>query len=496
MPKLPRDFDIYAYPPPLAPAPAVTVSYGAIAEQVRFTHVSPGGFGDFSALLKLKDARIPRQELGAFSRIALMSPGQTVWQGEITDPELGLEVGNDYEYIKLAALGLGNSMRDDPRDDAYTNQTVQQMAAQQLTSRSAFIPLDQDTSALFPDNPATLFSPVYPGKNMEEVVTDLSTLAGDYMWGVWDHPRNKDTAGFPTQQLQIHQRDTSTIAYTAFPEFGDVAGWRIIPSSERAYNVVKIKYNDPTQNPPVNYATYTDPRIALGTAPFRKRTYARDLSGVSTVTASVAQSIANAYGAQFQNVTNKIEIVLKRLRDAGGNPLPISWCRSDKNILIASLAVRGNPLPLVATAGTNMFYIVQVQYEEQENDAKITLQCDNFVDSVNLQIARLQLQSDTIARQGASTSAVVQTAGSGVTFEWSEEWGGWVTAGGKNGHAVTFAPTVLANAPTSINMTPLSTSNASGVTANSLTQYGAHLFATATANGAGFYIGKGLTVGN
>src|SRR5258706_10567143 len=53
-----------------------------------------------------------------------------------------------------------------------------------------------------------------------------------------DHPRNRDAAGYPTGQLRAHVRDPATTSYLALGE--DILAWRVMPSAQRAYNVVQV----------------------------------------------------------------------------------------------------------------------------------------------------------------------------------------------------------------------------------------------------------------
>jgi len=45
----------------------VARDYAAVIEELAFTTVAPGGFGDLSCVAKLADARIPRPELAPFA---------------------------------------------------------------------------------------------------------------------------------------------------------------------------------------------------------------------------------------------------------------------------------------------------------------------------------------------------------------------------------------------------------------------------------------------
>lgn len=60
--------------------------------------------------------------------------GQGVWIGETGDPELS-RVETEGKSDNITALGLASAMHIDPRTDAYTSNTLHQMAVNQLTGR-------------------------------------------------------------------------------------------------------------------------------------------------------------------------------------------------------------------------------------------------------------------------------------------------------------------------------------------------------------------------
>ena len=238
------------------------------------------------------------QRLAPFSKIALMDGPVACFLGEWADPALTLD-GAAGEYIALTALGAGAALRDDPDDVAYpTATTAQAIIAAEFARRAAWLPLDQDQSAVLPSQPTATFTPVYDGFNLEEILHDLMGALGDYTWTVYDHPRNRDAAGFPTWRLAAHPRDTATTSYIATGE--DIASWRIAPSTERAYNVVQVAYVDAQSGPGV--VTVSDPRLngdgSQGTAPFRRRKLRRSL-GSLPLTHTQATAIANAWLAAY-----------------------------------------------------------------------------------------------------------------------------------------------------------------------------------------------------
>lgn len=491
---------LYCYTLPSGGAtPPVVVPYADEVEALQFTSVSPGGCGVLQAKLRLRDARLPRPELAPFARVALMDAGVCRFIGEIGESEYGLS-DTDGEYVNLSCLGLGATLRDDTNAGvAYTAQTPLQIVTAQFTTRSAYLPIDSDLSAVFPDNPAVSLSPAYAGRTMEDVIADVALLAGDYAWGTWPHPQNRDVADFPTGQLQIHVRDTTTVSYTASPMLGDVYAWRITPSLERAYNAIQIGFVDFTQTKPAGTVLYADPRLnsdgTQGSAPFRRRKYYRDLSGVSTATKAQALALATAYGAEFQNLSSKIEVTLNVVRDANGNPIPPWSVQADANIYIPELAARAQQIATGAVAGTNSFYILEAKYtEDASGRQQVVLQCDNWVDRANQRIARLQLMADTLARLGDKSTAPVQAGGAPISGQCGAQF--QATGAGQVFMVdVTFG-TTASSTPTSITLAPISSVNATGAGVSNPSTQGFTLFWTSSGAGACAYHATYTTVGN
>jgi hypothetical protein len=484
---------LYCYSPI---APLSAVEYAEELENLNFSTVSPGGFGQLSADIKFNDTRLPRPELALFSRVAVMDGKNCLFLGEITDPDL--QYDDQTDQVTITALGIGNSLRDDPLTLSYTGQTAQQIVIDQLSRRSVYLPIDQDTTGIFPDNPSGVYSPVYSNVYMEEVVADVATLAGDYAWGVWAHPRNKDAFNFPTGQLLVHQRDTTTTTYMALD--ADIIKPDIQTSAERAYNVIEIWYNDPSQNPPIGKVTYTDPRLgtggAQGTAPFRRRKYVRDLSGISTVTKAQAQAIANTYGALYQNPTNATTLQLRSIRDANGNPIPLKGVVADRNLFVPTLAPRATQLQQKVVGGVNFFYIVSATYKEDNSgNVEVDLECDNFLESPDVRIARLQLKADQLSRLGSKTTGTVQAAGAAETGFCGVNSQVSVAASTVIATAVNFK-TVMSNVPSAITFHTSVSNNNTGPTATSITVYGFILTITATATALTDWFGTYTTVGN
>lgn len=486
---------LWAYTPPGAPNPAVATDYGARIEALEFTTVAPGGFGDIACILKLPDARLPRPELGLFARVALRDGLFTCFAGEWSDPTLALD-GARGEYVMLSALGGGSALRDDPDDAAYTTATTaQDILTAEFSRRASYLAIDSDLSAVLPNNPANTFTPVYDGYTLEEILHDLMGALGDYAWTVYEHPTHTDAAGFPTWQLRAHQRDTTTTTYLALGS--DILEWRVTPSIQRAYNVVQVAFVDPVAGP--GSVTVSDARLgpggAQGNAPFRRRKLRRNL-GHLPLTATQATSIANAWLASYSNPSNKIEITLRAVRDASGNPMPLSHVRADANLFVPELAVRGQQLSTGPQPGVNQFYIIETSYRETAaGDVRLALQLDNYADRGEALLGRLQI-SDEARQRRRGVYRPVQSSGAQQV--------GYVSirapsasAGQRFGGGVNFVP-VLSNTPTGLTFTTVSSTNVGSgptVTAGTMTPYGCEVTVTAAAVGAVLWTGKYTTIG-
>jgi hypothetical protein len=489
--------------------------YGQEIQNLNYTTVSPGGSGQLTAMLHVSDARLPRPELSLFAIVAVFAPmlpmvstayqqTQCVWIGEITDLDIGF-TASDGEYISITALGAGNGLRDHPLSVLYTSQTARQIVSDQLSRLSSWnLPIAQDTSAIFPDNPATLYTMTEQSRHMEEVMSDMAILAGNYDWGTIPHPLASQPSGsayrdgnqFPLGQVYVRARDTSTTHYQASLALGEVTEYHIQPSAERAYNHIGIGY---AVTGTVGTATYDDPRLggggAIGSAPFRRRDYTRDLSGTSIIGSTQAQSIANTYGALFQNGMNKTSATLTGARDMYGNPIPVYTIVAGRNIFIPEMSVRGTQLPTGVSANTNQWFIVQTTYsEDASGTVQNQIQCDNFTDDGNVQIARLQLEADAEARAGAKTTGVVQYAGAAELGFCGAE-GDVSTAGHFVGGGVNFRST-MTNVPTSITLVTNDHSNDASHVATRIISTGFSIGVSATAAGHVFWFGTYQTNGN
>lgn len=486
---------LYAYTPPSAAYPLIVGEYGEQVEALEFTTVAPGGFGDLTCALKLADARLPRPELAMFSRVCLRDGLFTAFAGEWSDPTLAMDERAG-EYVALTALGAGAALRDDPDDAAYTTPTTAQaIIAAECSRRAAWLPLDQDQSAVLPDQPAATFTPAYDGYNLEEILHELMGALGDYTWTVYDHPSHLDPAGFPTWRLAARQRDVTTTTYIASGE--DIASWRVTPSTERAYNVVQVAYVDAQSGPGV--VTVSDPRLngdgSQGMAPFRRRKLRRSL-GRLPLTQAQATAIANAWLAAFSQPSNKVEIELRAVRDANGASIPLSHVRADANLYAPELAVRGLRLASGPVAGVNQFWIAETRYRETvTGDINLTLQLDNYADRAEDMLARLRIAEDTRQRQRGVYRITQSPGAQQVGFVAIRAPS--VAAGQVAGASVSFVPT-LAKTPTGLSFSAISSANVSGgpsVTASTLTPYGCEVTVTAAAAGAVSWSGTWTTVG-
>jgi hypothetical protein len=484
---------LWAYTPPGSSLfPLMATDYGRDIEALEFSTVAPGGYGDLACIIRTADPRIPRPELGAFSKIALMDGPFACFLGEWSDPAHALD-GPHGEYLHVLGLGGGVALRDDPDDSAYTTQTAQAIIGAEFSKRSAYLALDPDQSLVLPSAPVTTFSPIYDGYDLEQICHDVAFALGDYAWTVYGHAINKDAAGYPTCQLAVHPRDTATTAYVALGE--DIVSWRVTPSTQRAYNVVQVAYVDPSAGPGV--VTVTDARLngdgSQGAAPFRRRKLRRSLGRVP-LTSGQATTIANAWLAAYQNLTNKVEVELRTIRDANGLGIPLSHVRADGNLFVPELAVRGQTLSTGPAPGVNQFYIVETVYrEELDGTVSLRLLLDNYSDQAGATLAQLKLSYEA-AQRARGVYRIVGSVGANITAPCGATIGNQ-SAGGAVAVAVAF-PYPLSRVPASITLTPTTTANVSGsASATSISKTGFTLSWTVNAAGATTWLGSYLTVG-
>jgi hypothetical protein len=498
-----RGLSIKAFGAPIGSLPSAQADYSRYSMDLTFTTLAPGGFGDLTMkILTTSDgrfsSRLPRPELMPFSRVVVSAGRQVVFLGEIQDSTS--EMSGGQESITVRALGYGSALRDDPLTIAYNAQTGLQIVTDQFSQRATYnLPISSDTVKVFPDAPATTLSVAYTLRTMEEVIQDVATLLGAYIWFVWDHAWAKDALGFPLGQLSVMLRDTTTTHYQASLLERDITAYTITPSTDRAYGVVSIGYNDPNATGPA-VVTVTDSRLAgdgsIGTAPFRRRKYTRDFSGLQTMTSTQATAFANTLLGLYKNVGNKISITVKSIHDAAGKPVPLHLVRAGNNILLRDVFPRGQQLPLSAAASVNQFFILKTTYREASDGPELDLECDNYYDESGTMLARLQLVADRTARTALTTTGTPQATGA--------QYKGWAyasavaTAGGQTFTlAGTTFPDVLKKVPTTVTFqTPAFSVNNTGAGANTLGIYGFNAWVTSTAAGAVNYGGTWISVGN
>jgi hypothetical protein len=381
-------------------------------------------------------------------------------------------------------------------DSAYTNQTAQAIISSEFAKRSAYLAVESDLSAVLPNAPTATFSPFFDGRTIEDILHELSDLLGDYTWGVWNHPTHRDAFGLPTWQLQMHPRDTTTIAYQA--QIVDVVSWQIAPAATRAFNGVTLHYLDPTAGP--GSVTVTDSRLngdlSQGNAPFRFRRFRRDM-GNRALTATQATALANQYLASFRNVSNVIEVKLAAVRDARGIPIPLPTVRADANIAIPELLTRAATFAATPgmLAGTNLFYIRQATYEEGRNQTPtLTLRLDQVADFAAADLTRLRYE-EQLRQRSRRNNLSVQPTGLTAKGAWSVIWGS-SGVGNVWGSGIAF-PVVLANAPTSLTFTTQTSTNVGiGPNVANLTVWGCDAAVSAQNAGGGNWVGLYTTNGN
>jgi hypothetical protein len=464
---------IYVYTVPTGPVqPPVVREYGQQLEQLRMTSVMPGGAGQLTARLKIADARQYHPEFQLFSKVVVKDGADVVWFGEISDPVLSLR--GDAELVQLAALGAGNTLRDDPHSKAYGTASPGAILRAELSDANATNGTLRKTLRLDPDISGTLaldtgvtISPAYDARTHEEIVSDLCVQASAttrvLTWRVQPHATNRDAVGFPTAQLIGEQKDTSTTHWTASAALREVQQYDVGPSADRAYNYITCAYDNGAGG--IGSVSAKDSRLnadlSQGSAPFPCRHLHKDLTGISTATSTQAQNIANAYLAQYQNGPQKGWALLGAVRDANGNPAELWRVRAGQNIFIPELAVRGQTLATAATPGVNQFYITQTEYQEDRTSATLRVTLDNFTDRAGDQIARLSAAVDAMNRSRKVTS-MFQTPGAPQSGQGA--CSAVATAAGQAvANAIQFVPR-LSTVPTSgqITITTLSNTNTNG----------------------------------
>ena len=468
-------------------------NYADCIESLTFSTIAPGGFGHLTCSLKLPQARLAIAELQPFANVALMDGTFAAFLGRWDEPAITLSE-TEGDLIQLSAQGGATNLKDDPQDYGYTAQTAQAVISNQISTRSAYIALDTDTSKILPNNPSSVYTLSYSGKTFEDILNDLGAKIGDYQWLVWDHPFHRTQNGFPTWQLQMHVRDTSTVAYQGIL-LGETS-YSIRPSIEYTYNAVTITYKDSTTGLP-STITVQDSRLnsdkSQGTAPFPFRRLRKDLG--TLLSSTEAAAVANGLLAQYQNGGYKIEVVLKRALNATGAEIPLWQVRADSNIFLPELSPLGQTLPFSTIVNTNVFYITETSYRETSGQAPtLTVHCNTFYDTAAFQITRLQYRAELLSRSQQS-QGVIQAVGSPEIGTVAAAWGSAAITTDTYEAGVNFKAT-MANIPSSITLTSTSTSNAGTPTTVNITNTGFSFRVQPAANGVGYWRGTYKTNGN
>jgi hypothetical protein len=487
-----RRLTLWAYSFTNSNVPTI-VPYSDAVDRLRFTTIAPGGYGDLTCRIKTRDARLTPPELTLMSQVALMGGDFAAFLGRWDEPGITLDQ-QEGDMWELTAMSAASVLQDDPDSVAYTSQTAPYILQHELARRSAYLPLSTDTSLILPNNPAALLSPVFDGKHLEDELNELIPVLGDYQWCVWGHGSQQDAAGFPLWQLVAHMRDTTTVSYVGYTE--DFNNYHIKPAMEYTYNVITLKYRDITTNTPSS-VTVSDTRLnangSQGSAPYPRRKLIKDYSAYH-LSATQAAAIANALLAQYQNGGWKIEVILDRVEEANGQEIPLWMVRADGNIHLPQLAQIGAQLPSAPMPQTTVFYITETVYEEQDGQPpQLTITCDSFFDKSSFQVARLQYREDHKVRS-AKHRQPVTIPGENVTGQIGVQWGSASTTSFLWSASATYG-SLLTNTPTSITLTPTSTSNVGSVVTNSVTNQGFNIVVTPAAAGAGNAQYNYITVG-
>lgn len=459
----------------------------ALIHGLSFSTTAPGGFGDLSCQFNVGDAFDVMGQLRAGARIVVDDGSDVAWEGRWDAPEM-VSDSTDGQVQNLTAMGAAAALGDDPQDTAYTTTTAQSILSNQYSIRSAYLPVDSDTSLILPDNPSSQFTLSFGGMAMSDILNQVSPLLGDYVWCVWDHPRNKDTAGFPTWQLQWHVRDATTVSYIAYED--DIAQVRVSPTMEYAFNVVTLIYRDQTTDA-VSTVTVRDsrlnPDLSQGTAPFPMRRLRYDLANVH-MTTTQATSLVNALLNQYKDVQYRIEVDLDRVHDAGGNLIPLHLMRADRNVSLPPFANLGVALPVGYVQNTNTFYILETTYNEQDGqNPQVHLVCNAWDDRTSTTVAKLQY-TDQLRQQNTGVLQVTKVSGEKEKGSTGIEWGSSAVIADFWGVTVNFK-TQFRAAPSSVTHSTTSSTNANigSLTIGTFTAYGYTWKISPTANGAGNY---------
>ncbi len=479
--------------------------YGACVEALEFSTVAPGGYGHLTVELRTRQGRIVAPELQLFANVALMDGPFPCFLGRWDEPSLS--IGNQGELFRLTAQGAAINCKDDPADSSYTNRTAAYIINDQVTSgstgtalnRNRSLLLDADQSLVLPDNPSGPFTIGFAGETLEDVLNKLLPILGDYTWAIWGHAVNRDRAAFPTWQLQVHKRDTSTVSYTALQS--DIAAYEVRPSSEYSFNVITVSYKN-AANGFNTSVTVQDSRLgsdaSQGIAPFPWKHLKKDYQDLM-MSNGFATSLANAYLKQYLQGGFKLQFDLNRVRDMNGKEIPLWQVRADTNIFLPDLSVASTitspQLPLKQFPDGNIFYIRETTYSEQIGQTpKLTVVADTFLDRIDFLIQRLQYQ-ENLRGTNKKTHGHVHVSGESETGAVSIAWGGNALATDTYETTSTFK-TQMASTPTSITLSNVTATNATNVAIPSITQDAFILTVQPAANGSGKYRASYATVGN
>ncbi len=495
---MPDTFPKLALYPYLKGATTPVYDHYGLVEDLQFSTIAPGGFGDLKVHLKVPESRIQQPEYQMFANVALMEGPYAAFLGRWDEPAFLLDQ-NDGSVWELTAMGPSTSLQDDPEDWSYTSQTALQIITDQMTHGSPIY--RNNTIQLDPDQTQILttigtWTEAFNGQTFEEVLSTMIPLQGDYTWGVWDHPVNRDAAGFPTWQLFVHARaPNATPSYT-----GLLVGeyqHEIRPSIEWSYNACRLDYSDYTTLLPAS-VTVQDSRLTAtrgqGTAPFPWRLLKKDASSTS-MTSTQATTIANALVGLYQNGGFKVTVELNEVYDGNMTPIPLWRVRADSVIYLPELSITGATLPSTYAGNVNTFYITETQYEEQKSTTpKLTITCNTFNDRNDFWIARLQYLTDHPKRHRGK-KGIVQRTGAPEKGTCGTSWGANALSTDVFEQGVNFK-TSMGAIPTSITLTATATSNAGTPSSTNISQTGFTLQVSPAAGGKGYYRASYTTVGN
>lgn len=457
------------------------VEYGVRLDELNFTTVCPGGFGQLTCKLRGRDVRYVPPELQIFSQVAVMDGLTPVWLGRWHEPGIAMN-DTDGEFRPLTAMGAGACLSDDPDDYSYSAQTAQAILQNQLSARAAYIPLSSDTAQILPDNPSGTFDRSYAGYAFERVLAELlGQLGNPYDYFTWEHPVNKDSSGYPAWQLYALLRDTTTVHYRA-QEFQVIEN-DLRPSVDWTYNVVTVLYRDATTFR-VGTVTVSDSRLAggfaQGTAPYPMRRYRKDLSNL-TLSSTQATALANAILNQFLNGGAKFTIKLSQVADGSGTVIPLHLVRAGKNIQVNQFAPVGNTLSVANTANQNLFFITQTQWEETQGGPTLTITGSTFPDTETYLVQRLQALAENSAQNTRVVVQPVNAANAPVKMRWGGQ-GDIVTNAHTFGPQLMF-PVEMTNPPSTIAFSAVGspTNVTGGPFTNNTDQFGSNCWTTGNA---------------